>query len=59
MRYQLVFTDDDNRRALRVIKRHPQLNAPHGKTLALLEVNPHHPSLRLQARSGKLNGLHR
>ena len=32
--------------------------AQYGKTLALLEVNPHHPSLRLHALSGKLQSLH-
>jgi mRNA-degrading endonuclease YafQ of YafQ-DinJ toxin-antitoxin module len=58
MPYQLVFTDGYNRRALRFLKRHPQLKAQYGKTLALLEVNPHHPSLRLHALSGPLQGLH-
>jgi proteic killer suppression protein len=28
------------------------------KTLQLLEMNPHHPSLRLHALSGRLQGLH-
>jgi mRNA-degrading endonuclease YafQ of YafQ-DinJ toxin-antitoxin module len=28
------------------------------KTLALLELNPHHPSLRLHALSGRLQGVH-
>ena len=27
-------------------------------TLLLLQANPHHPSLRLHALSGKLEGLH-
>ena len=58
MPYQLVFTDDYTRRALRFLQRHPQLKAQYGKTLALLEVNPHHPSLRLHALQGKLLGLH-
>jgi mRNA-degrading endonuclease YafQ of YafQ-DinJ toxin-antitoxin module len=58
MSYQLVFTDDYNRRALRFLKRHPELKAQYGKTLALLEMNPHHPSLRLHALQGKLQGLH-
>ncbi len=58
MLYQLVFTDDYTRRALRFLKRHPQLKAQYGKTLALLEVNPHHPSLRLHALSGRLQVLH-
>jgi proteic killer suppression protein len=28
------------------------------KTLLLLEANPHHPSLRLHALRGRLQGLH-
>jgi mRNA-degrading endonuclease YafQ of YafQ-DinJ toxin-antitoxin module len=56
--YQLLFTDDYTRRALRFLKRHPELKAQYGKTLALLQVNPHHPSLRLHALAGKLQGLH-
>ena len=28
------------------------------KTLALLEINPHHPSLRLHALAGRLQGVH-
>jgi len=58
MPYQLVFTDDYMRRALRFLKRHPELKAQYAKTLALLEANPHHPSLRLHALSGRLAGLH-
>lgn len=58
MPYQLVFTDDYTRRALRFLKRHPELKAQYGKTLALLEMNPQHPSLRLHALQGKLQGLH-
>jgi mRNA-degrading endonuclease YafQ of YafQ-DinJ toxin-antitoxin module len=58
MPYQLVFTDEYTRRALRFLKRHPELKAQYGKTLALLEMNPHHPSLRLHALQGKLQGLH-
>lgn len=58
MPYQLVFTDDYTRRVLRFLKRHPELKAQYGKTLALLEMNPHHPSLRLHALQGKLQGLH-
>ena len=58
MPYQLVFTDDYIRRALRFLKRHPDLAAQYAKTLALLEANPHHPSLRLHALSGRLASLH-
>jgi mRNA-degrading endonuclease YafQ of YafQ-DinJ toxin-antitoxin module len=58
MPYQLLFTDEYTRRALRFLKRHPNLKAQYTKTLALLEANPHHPSLRLHALSGRLSGLH-
>ena len=58
MSYSLVFTDQYNRRAARFLKRHPQLTEPDRKTLLLLEANPHHPSLRLHALSGRLQGLH-
>lgn len=58
MAYQLVFTEAYLRRALRFLKRHPHLHSHYGKTLALLEANPFHPSLRLHPLSGKLAGLH-
>lgn len=58
MSYVLVFTDQYNRRATRFLKRHPQLSQPYLKTLQLLQANPHHPSLRLHALSGRLTGLH-
>lgn len=58
MPYALVFTDDYMRRALRFLKRHPALKSQYAKTLALLEINPHHPSLPLHALSGRLAGVH-
>lgn len=58
MPYQLVFTEDYLQRALKFLKRNPQLKPQYAKTLALLEANPHHPSLRLHALSGRLQKLH-
>ena len=58
MNCRLVFTDQHNRRAARFLKRHPQLRETYRKTLLLLRANPHHPSLRLHALGGKLQGLH-
>lgn len=58
MSYTLVFTDAYNRRAARWLKKHPELRQQYLKTLQLLAANPHHPSLRLHALSGKLQGLH-
>jgi len=58
MSYVLVFTEQYTRRAARFIKRHPELRQQYLKTLKLLEANPFHPSLRLHALSGRLEGLH-
>lgn len=58
MPYVLVFTEQYEKRAARFLKRNPQISSQYPKTLQLLEANPHHPSLRLHALSGKLDGLH-
>lgn len=58
MIWRLIFTEQYNRRAAKFIKRHPGAVKQYAKTLELLEVNPHHPSLRLHALKGRLEGLH-
>lgn len=58
MSWTLVFSERYNRRAVRFLRRHPDLRETYRKTLLLLEANPHHPSLRLHALRGKLTGLH-
>ena len=58
MTWQLIFTEQYNRRAAKFLKRNPVIESQYAKTLELLEHNPHHPSLRLRALSGKLEGLH-
>lgn len=58
MSFALVFTEAYDRRAIRWLKRHPDLRQQYLKTLQLLEANPFHPSLRPHALSGKLQGLH-
>jgi len=58
MAFTLVFTDSYNRRAAKWLKRHPELRRQYLKTLQLLEANPFHPSLRLHALQGRLEGLH-
>jgi mRNA-degrading endonuclease YafQ of YafQ-DinJ toxin-antitoxin module len=58
MSYRLVFTEQYSKRAARFLKRHPDLEKQYLKTLQLLELNPHHPSLRLHPLSGKLQALH-
>ena len=57
MTWQLVFTEQYNRRAARFLKRHPDVEKQYSKTLELLELNPNHPSLRLHGLSGRLDGL--
>ncbi len=58
MSWTLVFTEQYEKRALRFLKRHPELEKQYLKTLQLLEGNPFHPSLRLHPLSGRLSGLH-
>lgn len=58
MSFHLVFTAQYDKRATRFLKRHPDLEKHYLKTLQLLEMNPYHPSLRLHALSGRLQGLH-
>jgi toxin HigB-1 len=56
--WTLVFTDQYEKRALRFLKRHPELERQYLKALQLLEANPFHPSLRLHRLSGRLTDLH-
>lgn len=58
MSHILVFTESYVRREALWLKRHPNLKATYQKTLQLLEIQPRHPSLRLHALSGKLEGLY-
>ena len=57
MTWQLIFTEQYNRRAAKFLKRQPDVETQYAKTLELLELNPHHPSLRLHGLSGRLDGL--
>jgi mRNA-degrading endonuclease YafQ of YafQ-DinJ toxin-antitoxin module len=58
MAYTLVFTESYLRRVVIFLRRHPELRKPYAKTLALLETNPHHPSLRMHALTGRLTGIY-
>ena len=57
MSHRLVFTESYNRRASNWLKKHPTLRDQYLKTLQLMELNIHHPSLRLHKLSGSLSGL--
>jgi len=58
MSFQIIFTNSYIKRAARFAKRHPDLLPQYEKTLKLLEINPFHPSLRLQRLKGPLSDLH-
>ncbi len=58
MAYKIIFTERYTRIAARFVQRHPDMARAYEKTLALLELNPHHPSLRLHALGGRLAGVH-
>lgn len=49
MAHKIVVTERYTRIATHFLKRHPDMPGAYLKTLALLELNPHHPSLRLHA----------
>lgn len=53
-----MFTERCNRRAARFLRCHPDMREACRKILLLLAANPHHPSLRLHALRGRLQGLH-
>lgn len=55
---EILYTDSYLKRAKKFIKKHPDLVSQYGKTLKLLEINPYHPSLRLQKLRGKLSELY-
>ena len=55
---EIFYTDSYLKRARKFIKKHPELVSLYEKTLKLLEINPHHPSLRLHKLHGKLSELY-
>jgi len=58
MKYEIIFTESYTRRAVKFLKKHPELRNQYKKTLELLELNPQHPSLRLHKLTGTLSDLH-
>lgn len=58
MGYSLIFTESYEKIERRFLKRHLDLRERYQKTLAILEQDPFHPSLRLHALAGRLSGLH-
>jgi mRNA-degrading endonuclease YafQ of YafQ-DinJ toxin-antitoxin module len=58
MSHSLIFTESYEKIEIRFLKRHPDLIERYRKTLAILEQDPFHPSLRLHALEGRFAGLH-
>jgi mRNA-degrading endonuclease YafQ of YafQ-DinJ toxin-antitoxin module len=58
MPYSLVFPESYAKVERRFLQRHPELRERYRHTLALLELDPFHPSLRLHALQERLSGLH-
>jgi mRNA-degrading endonuclease YafQ of YafQ-DinJ toxin-antitoxin module len=58
MAYRLIYPESYVRKARKFLSRHPEVLGQYQKTLALLEVNPQHPSLRLHPLQGRLTRLH-
>ena len=58
MSFQLIFTEQYDKRARRFLSRHPDLQKRYLKTLQLLQINPRHPSLRLHPLIGQMEGLY-
>lgn len=56
--WTLVRTDTFLRELRKYLKRHPERVVIVQEVLALLEENPHAPSLRLHPLKGRMQGLH-
>jgi mRNA-degrading endonuclease YafQ of YafQ-DinJ toxin-antitoxin module len=57
MAYRLIYPESYLRKAKKFLGRHPEIHSQYQKTLELLELNPHHPSLRLHDLQGRLRGM--
>lgn len=58
MIYQIIYTHNYNKKAEKFLKKHPGLKNQYQKTLEMLEINPHHPSLRLHKLKGNLHSFY-
>jgi len=58
MNYQIVITDEFDKKIKKFLKKHSDLYPKVAKTLTLLSDNPWHPSLRLHKLKGNLCEYH-
>ena len=54
MRYKIIITQSYFKKAKRFFKRHPDALERYEKALKILELDPHHPLLRLHKLQGNL-----
>ncbi len=55
---KIIYSVPYIKKGKKFIKKHPDLVQQYEKTIELLELNPHHPSLRLHKLTGKLSDLY-
>ena len=55
MNYKIIVTDVYKKRVKKFLKKHPNMLTRYAKAIAILEVDPFHPSLRLHKLKGNLN----
>ena len=58
MNYKIIVTDAYKKRVKKFLKKHPDMFNRYAKAMAILEVDPFHPSLRLHKLKGNLNEYH-
>lgn len=58
MNYKIIVTDTYLKKLKKFLKKHPDIVSRYIKTIEILGVNPHHPSLRLHKLQGKLCEFH-
>ncbi|HIP62277.1 MAG TPA: plasmid stabilization protein [Sulfurovum sp.] len=58
MPYKIEISPSYTKRLLRFLKKHNDIKTKYFKTIALLEADPFHPSLRIHKLQGKLDMLH-
>ena len=57
MTWEIVYTEQYNKKIAKFIKRHSDVLSQYQKILELMSLNPHHPSLRLHELKGRFEGL--
>ncbi|MCK4979771.1 MAG: plasmid stabilization protein [Candidatus Delongbacteria bacterium] len=52
---KIIYTKPYIRKAVKFLKKHPDLKGQYEKTFKLLKINPYHPSLRLHKLTGNIS----